>query len=318
MKRRQLDVTVGMLTVRDRDDVLGSVERTVECDSIADQIVGLGETDGLLPAGCRVVVRIHSPLVQVRTLGDVPPVSGRDLPNLVRANHSRFFRKIDGEAVVAAAWATNSAGQRAVRAVSVPLDLLCAIEEGLEAVGAGPYDVVPVLNGEELPLRPTTPRMDRRARLRRRIKHAAALALAASGWLVSATAYVTDLVGDGRRVRGELAALAGPLAQIRQVEADLEAFTPVAAALDRQSSERDRISDTLLGLDTVLPRTAHLHSLVVERAGSVRLVVHGEDPVEVVRALREWWPGPVRITETREPEEATDVAEFAVTLERDG
>lgn len=313
-----LDVTDGTLTLRRGDTGGHSVEFSPAHDRIHGRVRELITEYEDATNGDPVRVRLHAPFVQVRTLRDLPPVSDEDLAALVRSNLSRFFRRVEGDAVVAAAWSSDEEGKRIARAAYAPLDLLRGIEAGLEEAGTEADCFQPVLQGEELHLPLLTPRLVRQRRARLRRRRVAMAAVAVMGWLATGLVYVADLVADGRYVRGELDALAGPLAQIEAVEADLEAFSPVAAAVDRQSSNHDRVSDLVVGLDGLLPASAHVHSLSVERVGPVRLMVHGDDPVDVVRALRAWWPGPVRITETRQAEGPDHLTEFGVTLERDG
>src|SRR5262245_13386830 len=70
----------------DAEDVNAAIERALES-------VGCARARA-------VDVVLHPPLVQQRTLVGIPSVQTRDLPLLVRNQHTRFFRAVAGEPVV--------------------------------------------------------------------------------------------------------------------------------------------------------------------------------------------------------------------------
>ena len=57
-----------------------------------------------------MTVALEPPLVQVRTLADLPPVRPADLATLVAAQASRYFRKNGGALVTDAVWVRRDGG----------------------------------------------------------------------------------------------------------------------------------------------------------------------------------------------------------------
>jgi len=277
---------------------------------VAEAIRELDGLDELRSTG-GVGLRVHAPPAQVRTLRDVPPVAGRELPALVRANHDRYFRRVSGEVAVAAEWVVDGEGARVVRAASAPLVLLEECEGALNDRGLRLRDVRPVYDGEELPLELHTSGLARRARVRRLVRWGAVAALALSGWLVAAGAYLVDLALDGATLDRELAALSEPIDRLAGVQEQLERFAPVAAALHRQAPRGESIRQSLLIIASRLPESVHLHELRIDRQGPIRLQAHGGDPIEVVRALSAWWTEPVRV----DGGTAAPGAEFGIIME---
>ncbi len=87
----------------------------------------------------RMTVALEPPLVQVRSLADLPPVKPADLATLVAAQSSRFFRRNGSALVTDATWETNGDGPRVARAAAADEPWLEAIAAGARTAGGALY-----------------------------------------------------------------------------------------------------------------------------------------------------------------------------------
>lgn len=292
---------------------LGSIEAGFGKDELTAGIGRLMELDRPShTSGVRL--RLHPPIVQVRTLRKIPPVTDRDLRGIVEAQHGRFFRPWGARPIVAARW-VDKGQDRVVRAASVDAELLEHVERELLEHGMRLTEIRVVRDDEDLHLRLHTARLEARNRSRAVRRRLAMLGLAMAGWLVAAGVYLGDLLRDHRATMDQWAALTTPLDQLATVEAGIQDFKSVAEALSRQADAEHRLTPIIGALVTALPSEAHLHRLSIERHGPVRLRVHGSDPLQAVETLDSRWPGVVRL-ETGDADEALDGrTPFNVVLE---
>jgi len=252
------------------DDLLATLE-----DSVARQ-----------PARSRrdVTVLLHPPLVQTRTLGDLPPVGDGELRSLVQTQASRFFRLNGGSLVVGAVWMPGDPPR--ARAAACDHALVAGIEAAARRAGAGRVVIRPEA-GEPADRRIAleTPG-GRRARLRSAVRATALpLTVALGCWAGAGLLYLADLSWDRRAVSAALAELEGPLAQIRQIETELDAFLPVAAAVRAQGPEGAWAGQLLARLGDALPDSSLVTSMEAQRDGLVRLELRAQDPGHVLESL---------------------------------
>lgn len=266
----------------------------------------------------QVVVELHVPLVQIRTLRDLPGVGARDLRELVRRNASRYFRAVEGELSTGAMWVHGRSESTLAVAAQAPSLLLEGIESTFIERGFRDVRFVPIdrdgRSGPEL----RTP-AGRKRHARRRLRQGALMLLVAfSGWIVGPVAYVYDLVGDHRRTGIELEALSEPLARIEALERDMAQFAPLARAASRQGAEAAWVMPSLARVVDALPDDVHLHRLSMRRSGEILLECHSSDAAESVRRIESRWPGNARMRSTPTPDATTDTAGEFFTLVLDG
>lgn len=256
---------------------------------------------------------LHPPMVQLRTLHDVPSLSSRDLNAMVALHASRFFRSVDAKLVTAATWVPTEHG-RAPRAAAVSADELLTMERVVTTAGFRLVGVSAVGSDASPPITLRTPTLERRHRRRSQLRIGAQVVLALSGWVAAAVVYAVDLSLDARRIETELEQLAGPLNRLQEIEQRLGRFAPVASAMRRQSAPDRRLTPNLARIAATLPVSTHAHRIVLDSEGAARLEAHGPDPVELVQRLAAWWPGRVRVEGTVDAVEGEQL--FTIAMER--
>jgi Tfp pilus assembly protein PilN len=249
-----------------------------------------------------VDVLLHPPLVQVRTLADLPPVGPKDLEALVTNQQSRFFRPVEGPTVVSAEW-TRSGDERVACAALASVELLERLEAVIERCARRVRRFVPVTGSSGPGPDLLTPGARATARRRLVLSLLAAAVLAAGGWATAGAVYVLDLRADGHALDAELSELDATLHRIDAISERLRAFAPVAEVLRVRSADAAWLRSRLAGLAEALPRDTHLHALSAERGGGLVIQGHGPDALAVVRALEERWSrGSVRLQGVPEPD----------------
>lgn len=231
-----------------------------------------------------VDVLLGAPLAEVRSLTDLPPVSERDLHDLVANQRSKFFRNGHGSVALAATW-VDSGEQRAARIAQCDLVLMEAIEACAARSGRVVRRFFPVDGAGRAGPVLLTPDGHRRMRRRRRRWVAAWLTAATAGWAATGGVYLYDLASDSRATSADLAALQAPLQRIDALTRRVEEFGVVAQAYRRNALDSTWLQSRLARVVTALPEHTHLHRLIVERTGAVVLEAHGPDPVAVVDDL---------------------------------
>jgi hypothetical protein len=260
-------------------------------------------------------LRLHPPLVQVRTLHDLPPVPERHLREVVEQNSARFFRAIGTRPIVAASWQGRTEAGRVARGVAADRAFIERLEAAICDSGVRLTGIQAVHDRAGPGIALVTRRLRRATRRGRVSRAAAAVVLAAGGWLVASSVYVMDLHRDDQWTRAELGRLEAPLRQLDSIGARVGAFAPIAAAVDRQSSREGRVSDVLIGIALHLPSDTHVHRVVLERGKDVLVVAHGPDPVATVQAFGAWWPGPVRLQRAPDATGPEPAGPFTIAME---
>ena len=108
------------------------------------------------PCG-RLVVALERPLVQLRTLTDLPPVKPEALAALVAHQAGRFFRKNGKPLATDAVWVGNG-GVRVARAAAVEEPVVEAIVAGARTAGLSVEGIAPADDAAPLLLLPTSER----------------------------------------------------------------------------------------------------------------------------------------------------------------
>jgi hypothetical protein len=316
MRRVLLDVAAEHLTLRIADGRGAAVWSDPEYGDTESLGERLGEA--VAAAGWGRIraasVVLHPPLVQVRTLHDLPRVSERDLRLLITRQQERFFRRVDGEVVVGAK-SVERAGDHVVHAAAADLSLLERLEAAASRAGLRVNSIAAASEDAGKPIELRTPTLDRRVRRRGWVRRGALVALAMSGWIAYTAVYVGDLVMDERWVRAELSLLDESMDRLLAVEERITSFSPVADAFVRQADSRAHLTPLLTRVATTLPRDTHLYGIEVARSEGLEIQAHGPDPVYVVRVMGAWWPGAVRLEDVAATDDGSAYT-FTVVLER--
>lgn len=258
-------------TEADQADLLASA-----CDAI---LVLAAKLDGKVPLE-EVVVVLHPPLVQLRTLRGLPPVGSRDLTRLVEEQKERFFRAASEGSVVSAQWVSRARDATVANAALAETEVLETIEAAMRGCGLGVSHFVASRDSEDGGLTFCTAFQ---ARERQRARHrtmAAALTLVAMGWLAPPVTYVADLARDHGTLQSQLIHADSAMVRVDSLEARMTAFSEVASPLRRQGPDSAWAAVSLAEIATRIPGNVHLHAIELTRDGVVRLRAHSGDATD--------------------------------------
>lgn len=212
----------------------------------------------------RARVALERPLVQVRTLGDLPPVKPRDLAALVAGQQGRFFRKNGQPLVTDAAWVPGTNGRRTACAAAVEEPWLEAIALGARTAGLV-LDAVAPADAGELSLLPAEVRVHRRQIGARSLRRWALVTAAL--WLALGGLYVARLALGRREVERELARLAAPAAALLDARRELRDAAGMLGTIDSVAGARSAVASQLARITASLPDSAFVTSLTVDARG---------------------------------------------------
>jgi hypothetical protein len=289
-----LHLAVGPSVVRAAIGQPSAPAWAAECpwDSETDLVDVIARLASGLPQPARhMTVTLERPLVQLRTIRDLPPVRARVLPALVASQDRRFFRRNGRPLVTAAAWVRDQ-GARVARAAAVDEPVVEAIAAGARAAGLAVADVRPANDPAPLSLVPAAERDARAHGTRRRVVR---LAIAtATAWVAAAGLFAGKLRWERRAIEAALVAVEAPLAALRSARAEVRRVDAAVAAMREAERRRGRALATLDAITRALPDSVALSSLVWTGDGEGTLGGVGPRAAEVVTALRraQAVPGP--------------------------
>ncbi len=232
--------------------------------------------------GRRVTVRLERPLVQLRTIRDLPPVRAALLPQLVAAQERRFFRRNGRPLVTDAVWVGDH-GARVARAAAVEQPVVEAIAAGARAAGLFLVAIAPADEPGVLSLLPPA-EMQARARVAGGRLRRLTIATAAV-WVIAGGLFVGRLTWERRQVETALAAMEEPLAAVRAARIELRAAESAVAAMRAMEERRGRALTTLGAIARALPDSVVATSLLWTTDGSGALSGVGRRAGEAVAAL---------------------------------
>src|SRR5437667_3476253 len=216
------------------------------------------------PCG-RLVVALERPLVQLRTLTDLPPVKPEALAALVAHQAGRFFRKNGKPLATDAVWVGNG-GVRVARAAAVEEPVVEAIVAGARTAGLSVEGIAPADDAAPLLLLPTSERAARRRaeqRLARRL-----MIGAASVWLAAGLLFALRIAWERRAVEREFAALGGPLGAVLAARRELREAEVAVRAVTQAERTRGQSLARLGAVAAALPDSAVVTSLNWKADGS--------------------------------------------------
>ncbi len=230
----------------------------------------------------RMTVALEPPLVQVRSLADLPPVKPADLATLVAAQSSRFFRRNGSALVTDATWETNGDGPRVARAAAADEPWLEAIAAGARTAGIALTALAPA-DAPDLSLLPGGLKTERRLAERTAIRRWAMVA--AGMWVLFGALYAARLVVGLRQTKRELARLARPAAAVLAARRDLRDASALIETLNQAAAQREVVAARLGRISPALPDSAFLTSLTLDASGSGVLTGLARRAADVVARL---------------------------------
>ena len=248
---------------------------------LADAIARLVAEPALVQPGRRLQVELARPVVQLRTLADLPPVRVHHLRALVEQQAHRYFRKNGVPLVLDAVWGDRKRRVTA-HAAAVEEPVVSAIVEGARAGGFHLENIIPVESTDlSLLLNEERERRRRQARLSLRRLGWAVVIL----WIIAAVAAVLVHGSQQRAVRRELASLSGPVAALREARREVTLATETVVALGEAEARRARSAGVLTAISAALPDSSFLASLEIEPDGTGRLTGYARRASEVLARL---------------------------------
>ncbi len=239
----------------------GATDWAAECPwgSETDLVDGIARLAAEPPQPCRrVTVAMERPLVQLRTMRDLPPVRAAVLPRLVAAQDRRYFRRNGRPLVTDAVWIADN-GSRVARAAAVDQALVEAIAAGARAAGLEITRLTVAEGPRALSLLPPAERHVRDRVARRRLRRLTAVT--AGVWVAAAGLLAGRLTTERRRIDAELAAAHEPLTAVRAARRELADAQTAIHALRAAERERGRALATLGAIARALPDSVVLTSL---------------------------------------------------------
>jgi hypothetical protein len=238
-------------------------------DELQQAVAGLiGSANCSLP---RVVAQIEPPVLQARTLTDLPPVRRRALEQLVALSAGRFFRQNGAPLVSAAVWVRGDPpGAPVARAVAVELPVALAVVAGVGESSAILADIVPVPDAAPpLSLLPPGERRLREARWRRRM--IAGVIAVLTIWVICLGGAWLWLRAGNETLAARLEGLREPVGALQHARASLDSAAAMLAALERTDRERGAMAERLVALIAALPDSAVLTELRLASDGEGRI-----------------------------------------------
>ncbi len=252
-------------------------------EELADAIARLVAEPEILRSGKRLVVELLRPVVQLRTLNDVPPVRSALVRPLVEQQAQRYFRK-NGCPLVLDAVRTGGLRSRTVQAAAVEEPVIQAIAEGARAGGFQLEQVRPAEwpeLGLSLLMKEERDRRTRNARLSiRRLGIAVALL-----WLGAVAAGIGSHRVQSRAVEEQLGRLVRSVAAIAEARRQLHLAESSIARLDLEQAMKVRQTRLVLAIAGALPDSAFLTSLDLDSTGSGRITGYAARASEVLARL---------------------------------
>ena len=235
----------------------------------------------------RLRVELGAPLVQVRTLHDLPPVRAGHLKALVATQSGRFFRRNGTALVTDAVWAGGKRRGAVAFAAAAEEPWIAAILEGA-AVGGGVVESIRPAGA------PATARLElvsdeerRRRRRRERVALGRLAGIAALAWTAAAAVWGVRFERERQAVDREIERLRAPADAISSARRALGAATELVDTVETAERARARTLGQLGAVSAALPDSAYVTSLALDGdgGGGGELTVVARRSAEVTAAL---------------------------------
>lgn len=219
----------------------------------------------------RLTVTLERPVVQLRTLVDLPPVRAKALAALVAHQPARFFRKNGRPLVTDAVWVhdelqdAKTPRRKKARAAAVEEPVVESIVAGARAAGLRLDGITPAGEPTGLSLLPAGERASRSRIARVRLRRLALVAAVA--WLAAGGLFLGRVTSERRRVGIELAAIEQPLNAVLAAKRELREAEATVLAVEAVARDRGAAASLLVAVARTLPDSAVITSLTWSAGG---------------------------------------------------
>jgi hypothetical protein len=245
-------------------------------------------TGGTLPERPGVLdVEIEKPLVQVRSLRGLPPVSTPKLRGIVSTQSGRFFRKNGKPLVIDAVWDGRSGPDRVALAVAVEEPWVEAIAEAAHASGVRLASLGPAGLPGGRRFRLLSPGQRKRYRRDQLLALKRLAAAATALWLFAAATAAGRMHAERARLDSEIVRLEAPVAAMGRAGRALDSASRMVRGIATAEADRGRILATLTAISAALPDSAYITALTLDRRGRGELTVVARHSSEVLAAFEQ-------------------------------
>lgn len=252
---------------------------------LADRLAELAEPVRHNRLSRRVIVRVQTPVLQRRSLTDIPPVRPVELSRLVSRAAPRYFRQNGHLLVSAARWEPEGQSPpKVARAFAVELALAEAIVEGTRRAGLSLADIVPDGTENTLSLLPPSERAGRRRAAWQGIAKLGAIA--AMLWLGVGVFLWARLQVESRWLDRETARLNEPRKALVAARLAMDSASEMVIAIDKANRQRVEVAAALQALVRGLPDSTYLTELTIEQGESIKASGRSRSTSSLIASLQ--------------------------------
>lgn len=226
-------------------------------DDLESAIIEMGQLPAVHDAKAEIWIAIGEPVLQSRSLHDMPHLSTTDLRLLVGRHSDRYFRKNGVSLVTSARWEQRAQRLRSwrARAVAIEEPWVSAVERGSERAGLRLRSIQPV-GQPQLILQSSQSQATQLVRHRRECRRLALAVLLA--WLAAFAVLMLRQQSDLAWLQEEEARLTEPARAVSDAERRMHEASVAIATVRQSAQRRGSALRTLASVLAALPDSAYL------------------------------------------------------------
>jgi hypothetical protein len=247
-------------------------------------IIEMGQVPAVHEAKAEIRIAIGEPVLQSRSLHDMPHLSATDLRLLVGRHSDRYFRKNGVPLVTSARWEQRARRLRSwrARAVATEEPWVSAVERGAERAGLG-LRAIQAAGQPRLILQSAQSAAIRRARHRRELRRLVLAVVLA--WLATFTVLMLRQQSDLAWLRDEETRLAEPARAVSDVQRRMHEASAAIAAVRQSALRRESALLVLGSVLAALPDSAYLTAFHWEESGAGAMTGAAPDAASMLATM---------------------------------